>query len=107
MVPLVRTAHPNQGVGGPRPPKRPGYGTVGRRIRLRANFFLLNVSSELSDLYHYEVEIIPNKCPGTVKRVVVNEIIKRYKDKVFQGHCPAFDGKKNLYSRIKLQPVSV
>lgn len=125
MFPLQHTAHQTQGIGGPRPPKRPGYGTVGRSIRLMANFFRLNISSELTDLYHYDVEITPIKCSetvkrdvprtvkrdvldGTVKRDVVNQIIKKYKDMTFQGHHPAFDGKKNLYSRIKLQtPVSV
>jgi len=97
----------NQGDGGTHPPKRPGYGTVGRPIRLRANFFRLNDSSQLSDLYHYDIEINPNKCPRSVKREVMNEIIRRYKDTTFQGHHPAFDGEKNLYSRVKLPPVSV
>ncbi len=95
--------------GSTRPPKRPGYGTVGRPIGLRANFFRLNVSSELTDLYHYDVEITPNKCPRAVKRDVVNEIIRKYKDTTFQGHWyqPAFDGEKNLYSRITIPQVSV
>jgi len=121
---LEHTGRQTQGNGGPHPPKRPDYGTVGRPIRLRANFFRLNISSQLSDLYHYDVEIKPKnydveikpknydveikrKCPRSVKRDVVNEIIKRYKDTAFQGHHPAFDGEKNLYSRIKLPPVSV
>ena len=60
----------------------------------------------MSDLYHYDVEITPNKCPRAVKRDVVNEIIRNYKDTAFQGHHPAFDGEKNLYSSIKLPPVS-
>ena len=115
---------PTQGNGGPHPPKRPDYGTAGRPIKLRANFFHLHISSQLSDLYHYDVEITPMKCsqtvkkdgprtvqkdvPRTVKRDVVNQIIKRYKDTTFKGHHPAFDGEKNLYSRIELQsPVSV
>lgn len=88
-------------------PKRPGYGTVGRPIKLRANFFRMNISPRLSDLYHYDVEITPEKCPRVVKRDVVNEIIMKYQSTVFQGHKPAFDGEKNLYSRIKLlTPVS-
>ena len=105
MVPPVCTSPPTQGVGRLWPPKRSGYGTVGRPIRLRANFLHLDVSTH-SHLYHYDVEITPNKCPGTVKRQVVNEIIRRYKDTTLQGHHPAFDGQKNLYSRIKLLPVS-
>ena len=88
-------------------PKRPGYGAVGRPIKLRANFFRMNISPRLSDLYHYDVEITPEKCPRVVKRDVVNEIIMKYQSTVFQGHKPAFDGEKNLYSRIKLlTPVS-
>jgi len=88
--------------GGLHPPKRPDYGTVGRPIKLKANLFRLNISPKLSDLYHYDVEISPKGCPKAVKRNVVNEIIRKYKDTTFQGHIPAFDGEKNLYSRIKL-----
>ncbi|XP_078383843.1 protein argonaute-2-like isoform X2 [Oculina patagonica] len=102
-----RAIHQRKRTGGLRPPKRPGYGTVGRPIKLSANFFRLNVSSELTDLYNYDVEITPNKCPRAVKRDVVNEIIRKYKDTTFQGHQPAFDGEKNLYSRIKLPPAEL
>jgi len=35
----------------------------------------------------------------------VNGIIRKYKDTAFQGHKPAFDGEKNLYSRIKFPPT--
>ena len=67
----------------------------------------MNMSPRLSDLYHYDVEITPNKCPRIVKRDVVNQIVMKYGSTVFQGHEPAFDGEKNLYSRIKLpSPVS-
>ena len=93
--------------GNLRPPKRHGYGTVGRPIKLRANFFRMNISPRLSDLYHYDVEITPNKCPRIVNRDAVNQIVMKYGSTVFQGHEPAFDGEKNLYSRIKLpSPVS-
>lgn len=95
----ARQTHKN---GGLQPPKRPDYGTVGRPIKLKANFFRLNISPKLSDLYHYDLEISPKGCPKAVKRNVVNEIIRKYKDTTFQGHTPAFDGEKNLYSRIKL-----
>ena len=105
---LEHTARQAQANGGPRPPKRPDYGTVGRPIKLRANFFRLNISPQLTDLYHYDVEITPNKCPKTVKRDVVKEIIRKYKDTTFKGHSPAFDGEKNLYSSIELPaPVSL
>ena len=93
--------------GNLRPPKKPGYGTVGRPIKLRANFFRMNISPRLADLYHYDVEITPDRCPRIVRRDVVNAIVMKYRSTVFQGHVPAFDGEKNLYSRIKLpSPVS-
>lgn len=101
------TAHQAEGNGGLRPPRRPDHGTVGRPIKLRANFFRLNISPKLTDLYHYDVEITPGKCPKSVKRDVVNEIVRRFKDSTFQGHEPAFDGEKNLYSRIKLPPAEL
>ena len=107
MFSLERTDRQTQWVCESIPTKRPDYGTAGRPIRLRANFFRLNVSSQLSDLFHYNVEITPNKCPLSVKRDVVNEIIRQYKDTTFQGHHPAFDGEKNLYSRVKLPQVSI
>ena len=87
---------------GRHPPKRPDYGTIGRPIKLRANFFPLRISSKLTDLYHYDVEITPNTHDKKVKRNVVREIVRKYKDSTFEGHAPAFDGEKNLYSRINL-----
>ncbi|XP_068705532.1 protein argonaute-2-like isoform X1 [Montipora foliosa] len=93
---------------GLRPPKRPSHGTVGRPIKLRANFFQMNISPKLTYLYHYDVEIIPNKCPKVVKRDVVNQIIQKYKKETFQGHEPAFDGEKNLISAKELpSPVEL
>ena len=105
---LDHTARQANGNGGLRLPKRPGHGFVGRPIKLRTNFFRLNISPKLTDLYHYDVEITPNKCPKAVKRDVVREVVRKYKESTFQGHEPAFDGEKNLYSRIKLpSPVSI
>ena len=48
------------------------------------------------------MDITPSSRNVKEKREVVNEIIRKYKDTTFQGHVPAFDGKKNLYSRIRL-----
>ena len=107
MLFLDHVARQSSGNGGLRPPKRPSHGTVGRPIKLRANFFQINVSPKLTYLYHYDVEITPNKCPKVVKRDVVNQIIQKYKKETFQGHEPAFDGEKNLYSSKELpSPVS-
>ena len=37
------------------PPKRPGYGSIGKKIRVRANHFLVEVADR--DLHHYDVSI--------------------------------------------------
>lgn len=95
------TAHQTQGAY--HRPKRPDYGTEGKPIALRANSYPIKISSGLSDLYHYDVDITSSSSNVIKeKREVVNEIIRKYKDTTFQGHVPAFDGKKNLYSRIRL-----
>jgi len=107
LVPLQRIGGQTQWACGSIPTKRPGYGTAGHPIRLRANFFRLNISSQLSDVFHYDVEITPDKYPPSVKRDIVHGIIRRNKDTTFQGHHPAFDGERDLYSRIKLPQVSV
>jgi len=107
FVPLQRIGGQTQWACDSIPTKRPDYGTAGRPIRLRANFFRLNISSQLSDVFHYDVEITPDKCPRSVKRDIVHGIIRRNKDTTFQGHHPAFDGERDLYSRIKLPQVSV
>ncbi|XP_068740587.1 protein argonaute-2-like isoform X2 [Montipora capricornis] len=102
------TAHHSSGSDVLLPPKRPGYGTVGWPIQLRANFFRLNVSPKLTCLYHYDVEITPKKCPKATKRDVMNAITQKYKEVTFQGHEPAFDGEKNLISLIELpSPVEL
>ena len=94
------TAHQTQGAY--HRPKRPDYGTEGKPIALRANSYPIKISPGLSDLYHYDVDITPSSSNVKEKREVFNEIIRKYKDTTFQGHVPAFDGKKNLYSRIRL-----
>ena len=37
------------------PPKRPGYGSLGKKIEVRANHFLVEVADR--DLHHYDVNI--------------------------------------------------
>ena len=37
------------------PPRRPGYGNVGKKIQVRANHFLVEVAD--IDLFHYDVSI--------------------------------------------------
>ena len=52
-------------------------------------------------LYHYDVAIIPDKCPRRVNREIIEALIGAHAD--YFGHQkPVFDGRKNLYSRRPL-----
>lgn len=48
------------------PPSRPGRGTEGRSISLRANHFEIRMPKGF--LHHYDVSITPEKCPRRVNR---------------------------------------
>ncbi|KAK2106447.1 hypothetical protein P7K49_015961 [Saguinus oedipus] len=45
-------------------PRRPGYGTMGKPIKLLANCFQVEIPK--IDVYLYEVDIKPDKCPRRV-----------------------------------------
>lgn len=47
-------------------PRRPGYGTMGKPIKLLANCFQVEIPK--MDVYLYEVDIKPDKCPRRVNR---------------------------------------
>ena len=49
-------------------------------------------------MYHYDVEIEPNKCPQRVNHQIVDALFKKYGRERLGGGRPAFDGKKNIYS---------
>lgn len=47
-------------------PRRPGYGAIGKPIELLANCFQVEIPK--IDVYLYEVDIRPDKCPRRVNR---------------------------------------
>ena len=61
------------------PPRRPGSGSTGREIMLKANLFELNVPD--TDLHHYNVDITPAKCP----RFAYNEFLSSYNIEIIAG----------------------
>ena len=75
-------------------PKRPGFGTKGRRIKLATNFFEIKFKDH--DIYQYDVTIEP-KCPTALNRMIINTLVKEY-SKIFREDKPVFDGKKNVYT---------
>ncbi|XP_032815439.1 protein argonaute-2 isoform X2 [Petromyzon marinus] len=77
-------------------PLRPGFGTVGKPIQLRANYFEVDIPK--MDLLHYDIDIKPEKCPRRVNREVVEHMVQHFKHKIFGDRKPVFDGRKNLYT---------
>lgn len=49
-----------------KPPSRPDFGTMGRTIKLQANFFEMEIPK--LEVYHYDIDIKPEKCPRRVNR---------------------------------------
>ena len=83
--------------GKKQPPKRPGEGTKGRKIMVRANFFPIKVPPVFT-VYQYDVSITP-KLPKRLNRVVYDYLV-RQKHLSGQG---AYDGSKGLYCRAPLR----
>ncbi|KAF6775968.1 hypothetical protein AHF37_04519 [Paragonimus kellicotti] len=86
------------------PPSRPGRGTEGRSISLRANHFEIRMPKGF--LHHYDVSITPEKCPRRVNREIIETMVNsmHYK-KYFYNQKPVFDGRRNMYTREPL-PIS-
>lgn len=95
-------------------PQRPEHGNLGKRINLFANHFKIDLPH--GEVYHYDVAIIsPSKkeeakapdqkklrCLSTrINRLVIQNLVNRYRGEL--NRClPAFDGRKNLYTRRRL-----
>uniref|UniRef100_A0A8C5W967 Protein argonaute-1 n=1 Tax=Leptobrachium leishanense TaxID=445787 RepID=A0A8C5W967_9ANUR len=82
------------------PPARPGFGTAGKPIKLQANFFEMDIPK--MRLYHYDVDIKPEKCPRRVNREIVEHMVRHFKKEIFGTRKPVFDGRKNIYTASPL-----
>lgn len=58
-----------------KPPSRPDFGTMGRTIKLQANFFEMEIPK--LEVYHYDIDIKPDKCPRRVNRCVFLVLLRR------------------------------
>uniref|UniRef100_A0AAY4E5W3 Protein argonaute-1 n=1 Tax=Denticeps clupeoides TaxID=299321 RepID=A0AAY4E5W3_9TELE len=86
-------------------PRRPGYGTVGKPIKLLANCFQVEIPK--MDVYLYDVDIKPDKCPRRVNREVVDSMVQHFKVTIFGDRRPVYDGKKSLYTANPLPVAAV
>ncbi|XP_014666290.1 PREDICTED: protein argonaute-2-like isoform X3 [Priapulus caudatus] len=81
-------------------PPRPNHGTEGRPILLRANHFQIRMPR--GHIHHYDVSIVPDKCPRRVNREIIETMVQVDTKKIFIGQKPVFDGRKNMYTRDPL-----
>ncbi|XP_010521702.1 PREDICTED: protein argonaute 5 [Tarenaya hassleriana] len=75
---------------------RPGFGTVGRKVTVRANHFLVEMADR--DLCHYDVAISPEVISKKVNRDVVAELCHIYGESLLGGKLLAYDGMKSVYT---------
>ncbi|CAN6197137.1 unnamed protein product [Urochloa humidicola] len=80
-------------------PARPGFGTVGRKVIVRANHFLVQVADK--DICHYDVSISPEPKART-NRVLLSELVKEYGATSLAHKMPAYDGSRSLYTAGEL-----
>ncbi|WCJ41679.1 Argonaute family protein [Euphorbia peplus] len=77
-------------------PARPGFGTLGRKCRLRANHFLVDIAER--DLRHYDVTITPEVLSKKINREVISQLITTYKESHLGNRSAAYDGRKSLFT---------
>ncbi|XP_062158569.1 protein argonaute 5-like isoform X2 [Alnus glutinosa] len=85
--------------------KRPGCGTIGKRIVVRANHFLVEVADR--DLHHYDVSITPEVTSLKINRLIISQLVKLYKESHLGKRSPAYDGWKRLYTAGPLPFMSM
>lgn len=77
-------------------PIRPGTGTVGKGIKLVANYYQVT-QLPVGEIIQYDVSITPD-VPRAVKRKIFNLVETQYGSSAFGGKKVAYDGQANLYS---------
>ncbi|KAG0541970.1 hypothetical protein BDA96_02G062300 [Sorghum bicolor] len=82
------------------PPARPGFGTLGRKLIVRANHFAVQVAD--NDICHYDVLINPEPKARRTNRVILSELLKVHGATSLAHKIPAYDGSKSLYTAGEL-----
>ncbi|KAF9624727.1 hypothetical protein IFM89_013265, partial [Coptis chinensis] len=84
-------------------PRRPGFGTLGRRYKVRTNHFMLELCPPLPQIYQYHVEITPATTVKKLNRLVMRNLEEAYKQSDIGNILLAYDGQKCIYT-AKLLP---
>ncbi|KAG6417322.1 hypothetical protein SASPL_119476 [Salvia splendens] len=81
-------------------PPRPGFGSYGRKVVVKANHFLTEIGNR--DLRHYDVSISPEVTSKKVCREILNQLVTNYKDSHLGKKMLAYDGRKSCYAAGEL-----
>ncbi|KAJ1699864.1 hypothetical protein LUZ63_008376 [Rhynchospora breviuscula] len=76
--------------------RRPGKGTRGRKVVIRANHFLVQLSGK--ELHHYDVTIMPIVTSRGTNREVMRALVKVYGHSNLEGRLPVYYRRKSLYT---------
>ncbi|KAJ3687816.1 hypothetical protein LUZ61_016980 [Rhynchospora tenuis] len=84
-------------------PRRPGRGTRGEKLRLRANHFLIELPEKELQVDHYNVVITraDTDCLVTsleTNRAVMSALVRAYRELYLGSRLPVYDGRSNLYT---------
>jgi hypothetical protein len=77
-------------------PQRPGTGSVGKGIKLVANYYQVT-KLPVGEIIQYDVSITPD-VPRAVKRKIFGIVEGNFGSSAFGGKGVAYDGQANLYS---------
>lgn len=77
------------------------YGTSGRNIRVRTNFYEITHLPQ-KNVFHYDITITPD-LPPSMNRKVWKCFEDQFLDTVLGGIRPVYDGRKNIFSPKMLQ----
>ena len=75
--------------------KRPSLGSLGRKARVRTNFFEVTSLPE-TNIHHYDLQLLLRYLP-LIKRIY-QEFEALYSKDKFHDILPVFDGRKNISS---------
>jgi len=95
-------------VASPERPLRPGFGTLGTKITLRANFFPLRISKNIPHYYDYVVSISGPKSDKDGTKIRIFELLEQHPSfRAYRIHI-AHDRSQRLVSSKPLpQPLSI
>lgn len=93
---------------GPERPLRPGFGTLGTNITLRANFFALRISKNIPYYYDYAVSITGPKSEKDGIKIRIFELLERHPSfRAYENHIAHDKSQRLVSAKLLPQPLSI